>query len=89
MNIEDMTINEREEYIKTKIPEDVYNGLFNDWDNFYETCFSTVYNLIEDNFDEDGLDENGNEIHDVIQDYFDIFLLRIPTQKIFQELESN
>ena len=89
MNIEDMTINEREEYIKNKIPEDVYNGLSDDWDNFCDTCFSTVYNLIEDNFDEDGLDENGNEIHDVIQDYFDIFLLRIPTQKIFQELESN
>ena len=89
MNIEDMTINEREEYIKTKIPEDVYNGLFNDWDNFYETCFSTVYNLIEDNFDEDGFDENGNWIEDVIQDYFEIFLLRIPTQKKFQKLESN
>ena len=56
MNIEDMTINEREEYIKNKIPEDVYNGLSDDWDNFFETCFSTVYNLIEDNFDEDGLD---------------------------------
>ena len=89
MNIEDMTINEREEYIKNKIPEDVYNGLSDDWDNFFETCFSTVYNLIEDNFDEDGLDENGKEIQDVFQDYFETFLLRISTQKIFQELESN
>ena len=44
MNIEDMTINEREEYIKNKIPEDVYNGLSNDWDNFCDTCFYTVSN---------------------------------------------
>ena len=89
MNIEDMTINEREEYIKNKIPEDVYNGLSNDWDNFCDTCFYTVSNLIGDNFDEDGFDENGNEIEDVIQDYFETFLLRISTQKIFQKLESN
>ena len=89
MNIEDMTINEREEYIKTKIPEDVYNGLFYDWDNFFETCNYTVRNLIEDNFDEYGVDENGNEIEDVIQDYFETFLLRVGTKRIFQKLESN
>ena len=82
MNDKEMTtFNQRNEYVKSILPEDVYETLSGKWDEFCDSCFHSVSNLIEDNFDEEGVIEDNDgetfEIKEVVQHLFETFLFRI------------
>ena len=88
MNDKEMTtFNQRNEYVKSILPEDVYETLSGKWDEFCDSCFHSVSNLIEDNFDENGVSDEGCEIQDVFMHLFCTFLFRISIDK--EDLEKE
>ena len=48
MNTEYMSIVEKIDYIKERIPEDVYKVFTKEWDNFICTCSENTSWMIED-----------------------------------------
>ena len=77
------TFSQRDEYIRSKVPEFVYERLSNYWDEFVDDCRGTIYDLIGDLCDED----EETELSEVVTYFFETFMfgIRIDVEDLEKE----